>query len=287
MSDDRRDYSVSRNDGFSSISTEELENLIGNLLLDSNADYELMNELLEVYETRDGVPEIDIDAAWERFTRDYSGQGEIYLTEDADNPIQTSSRGRLRRRRRLPKHLLRYSLITAAVLAFIVLPVTGVNTYAYSLSALRSIVQWTRENFWFNSEELPAQANEELAYLYDALEEHGITERLLPTWIPEGYSLADQSIFELASGNFFYARFKNEKNALFIQISIPSDSTSVQYEWSGENISSYNRNGIEHHIMMNEGKVCVAWTNMSYECIISGDITVDDVRRMINSIYER
>ena len=91
MSDNRRDYSVSQKESFCNVSTDELETLIGDLLLGNNTDYKLLGELLEIYEKRDGVPDIDVDAAWETFKCDYMGQGEIYLTEDADNLFQIDS----------------------------------------------------------------------------------------------------------------------------------------------------------------------------------------------------
>jgi hypothetical protein len=106
MSDNRRDGSVSRNESFSNVSTEDLGNLIGSLLLDNNADYKLLSELLDVYEKRGGVPDIDVDAAWEVFKQDYMGQGETYLTEDSDNPAQTNSRGRVHNKHIRLKNLL-------------------------------------------------------------------------------------------------------------------------------------------------------------------------------------
>ena len=70
-------------DELANISTSDLEALIGELL-DAGTNYEKLNELLEEYETRDGVPHVDVGAAWERFKRDYMGQGETYLTSDGD-----------------------------------------------------------------------------------------------------------------------------------------------------------------------------------------------------------
>jgi len=63
---------------YSGFNTEQLEELIGGLITGDNPDLELLDELLEIYGGREGVPEIDVGAAWERFIRGYSGQGEIY-----------------------------------------------------------------------------------------------------------------------------------------------------------------------------------------------------------------
>lgn len=81
---DRRDSSVDSKCFFDGISTRDLEVLIGEVLLDDDADHVFLSELLEVYDKREGVPDIDVDAAWSRFVCDHMGQGEIYLTDDPD-----------------------------------------------------------------------------------------------------------------------------------------------------------------------------------------------------------
>ena len=287
MSGNRCDDSESLKKDFSNMSTEELEDLIGDLLLDNDANYELVNELLEAYEKREGVPNIDVDAAWERFKQDYSGQGEIYLTEDADNFIQAESHevthGKPSRRRRL----LRYGLVAAAILAFIILPIAGVNTYAYGLSALQSFVQWTKETFWFDALETPTQINPELVSLHDALKEFGINELLAPTWIPEGFSIYDFSVSDTPAQIFITSSFRYSAKSLIIQIVSLSDSSLSFYEKSGEDVSIYRRNGIDHHIIINEEKISVVWMSENNKCYITGDITKDEIKKIIDSIYER
>jgi hypothetical protein len=168
MSDGRRDYSVSRNESFTNISTNDLENIIGCLLLDNNSDYELMNELLEVYEKRDGVPEIDTDAAWERFNRDYSGQGEIYLTEDADNPTQTNNCGKSSNRPRNKRSWLRRGLVAAV--ALIVIAALFFNTTAIGASLWQEILRWGRETLGFSNNVSQTNSNEDLENLNNTSE---------------------------------------------------------------------------------------------------------------------
>jgi hypothetical protein len=47
------------------------------------------------------------------------------------------------------------------------------------------------------------------------------------------------------------------------------------------------RDGIEHYMMTHNGKVSVVWMNDNYECQIAGDITADEAKKMIDSVYER
>ena len=71
-----------------------------------------------------------------------------------------------------------------------------------------------------------------------------------------------------------------------IQIISFNGSTSSLYEID-EGVVIYMRNGIDHSIAPNDEKVMAYWNNGNYECYIIGDITIEDVERMINSIYER
>ena len=40
------------------------------------------------------------------------------------------------------------------------------------------------------------------------------------------------------------------------------------------------------YTMQNAGRECAVWTNGPFECNISGDISMDELSQMINSIYE-
>ena len=51
-------------------------------------------------------------------------------------------------------------------------------------------------------------------------------------------------------------------------------------------MSVYERDGIEHYIMTNNRQINAVWTNKNYECSIGGDISEDELRKMIDSIYE-
>jgi len=49
----------------------------------------------------------------------------------------------------------------------------------------------------------------------------------------------------------------------------------------------YERNGIEHYVMTNYAQVSAVWLFENYEFVISGNVTEDEMKMIINSIYER
>jgi len=279
---------VSEQKPFSSISTEELEKLIGDLILEKNADYELIDELLEEYGKREGVPEIDVDAAWERFVSDYSGQDEIYLTEDADNPPQTNN---IEITKTMPRGKGRRLLQRGIAAALIIIFAFVSTTIAIGVSRWQKTGQWTSEIFWFTTLVAPLQMNEALIPLHDALQDHGITSRVAPKWIPDGFVLVASETFETPIHVTFWHLFEYSSKSMTVQIIAFDDLTHVNYEMvdegEGDSVSVYRRSGIDHFIMDNRGKVSIKWTHENYECYIVGDFTVIEAENIINSVYER
>ena len=45
-------------------------------------------------------------------------------------------------------------------------------------------------------------------------------------------------------------------------------------------------NGVLHYLMKNNETYSVAWTNGNIEGHIQGDLSVDDLKKMVDSIYE-
>jgi len=180
-------------------------------------------------------------------------------------------------------HLL-YRVAIAAV--FIVLATLLFASTALGGNYFRSLVKWGRETFRFVDGSTPVYLNEGLVSLHDALDEFGITEKLAPHWIPDGFELVEFSVTDLPGLTSFVSYFEDGSKVLTVSIVSATDSFVVVYEKTGEDYSVYTRNGIEHHIMKNEGKLVIAWKNMDYECSVSGDINTREVNRIIDSIYE-
>jgi len=97
----------------------------------------------------------------------------------------------------------------------------------------------------------------------------------------------DSSVFDTPAQLTFCFLFADGTKELTIQIVSQNDLTSVVYEKTGDDIELYKRNGIEHHIVDNEEAISIVWFYKNYECVIAGDFTVENARKIIYSIYER
>ena len=51
-------------------------------------------------------------------------------------------------------------------------------------------------------------------------------------------------------------------------------------------VTDYEINGMHHDMVSNYENNLVAWTNENVECIIQGDLSMDELKQMIDSIYK-
>jgi len=283
MSDNRQDNFAEKQKSFSNLRSEDIEKLIDGVFADDDIDAELLDELLEIYDKLDDVPAIDTDAALERFKSDYIGQDEIYRTENADNTTQTGNVKkdiRPHNQRRMP----RYRYIAAVIIITILALLYGTPVGA---SVRLTIATWTSETFSFGQRRFDTQINPELGSLHTALVDNGVTEKLAPTWLPDGFVLFDFIVSKSPNQTVINAMLRADTKEITIHIVILRGISTYSYEKDENAIEVYPHNGIDHYIMTNISKTNAVWATKNYECIISGDITVDEVKQMIDSIYER
>ena len=120
--------------------------------------------------------------------------------------------------------------------------------------------------------------------LQDALAKENITEKLVPMWLPEGYKSKDLNVMTSPKGRTFYAIFEKEEAELVINIRQTIGTPANQIETSDDLIEIYTVNGIDYYIFSNNAKLQAAWSIGEFECIIGGNIALEEMKKMINSI---
>jgi len=241
--------------------------------------------------------QITPEEAWVEFQSEYSDNESAYSACAFDEGVQTNKHSKnattqtrtisVSVEQRKPRRLIYLKRVALIAAAFIIISTVFINTTAYGATVWQSIALWGRETFGFTETVVPNQLDERLQSLHDALTEHGVTELLVPTWIPEGFELIDLYVEELPGQTVFVSLFEDCEKALVVEIISSSFQTSSYYEKSGGDVTVYRRNGIEHHIILNMERIVVAWQNKNYEGSISGDITSGEAEKIIDSIYER
>lgn len=181
----------------------------------------------------------------------------------------------------------------AAVLAVVLILAVGttVTVKAFRIDILSKIASWTKDIFQFSDSpqgEVPTEPemenNLELKSLQDALDQHMITEKLAPKWLPEGYVNTALRVMDSPKGRTIYASYENNDERLIITIRQTIGVQANQVEKNDDLLEVYVANGTEYYIFSNTETLQAAWSIGEFECIIGGKITLEEIKMMINSI---
>lgn len=191
-----------------------------------------------------------------------------------------------------PKRKIFIATRAAAVIAAVISLAT-IASYAAGYDIWASIATWTEETFVFRNNApvespLLTSPSSELHSLEQALEEYGITEKLVPSYIPEGYEISDFLVNDINSCIALYEYLENEDgNVIKVSIVIYNNIVSrPHYSKDIGNPEKYISGDITHYIMSNTGEYLATWENGLYEGNISGLKEETELKKMIDSIYE-
>ena len=181
----------------------------------------------------------------------------------------------------------------AAVLAIaLVLTVgTTLTAKAFHIDIWSRFANWTKEVFQFtenpqetNASKLEPEHSLEIKSLQDALVQQNITESLVPSWLPEGSVNKEVKVKSSPRVITISAMFEKEEELLIITIRQKIGVPANQVETSDDLIEIYTVNGIDYYIFSNNANLQAAWSIGEFECIIGGNITLEEMKKMINSI---
>lgn len=285
------------------LSTKELQEILrADVDSPGRGDDEAIFYILEVMEKREqehpsgSFP--DLDACWQEFQTIYhtpEGEGQsLYPAEDPDEaPAGAAPAGKPRRR------VLRRWVLAAALLALLIaslaIPVAGYD------NLLEMIGHWTSEQFTF----MTADREDESGLITDSedsaetdvgaelrqvLQEYGITENVVPTWMPDGFEQVGevlvQEYAEFGRNEFFVA-YSDGSNSCTINITQTVDPVQGRtYEKISGSPEPYISGNIEHYIIQNTDSTMAAWYIQNLECSITATFSRPDMERVIDSIYE-
>lgn len=189
---------------------------------------------------------------------------------------------------RQPRRWLRSLSAVAAALAIVVMCSVTANAWGFDIWG--TVAKWTQETFSFgNGSELhltepTVEGPGEMSALQQELVKQKIQTPLVPAWFPEGYELADVRVDETPVQLTIIAIYRNGEQEIKIQIRRYLGADPQLVEKSGSLVEVYEADGITYYIFSNYGQLRAAWINESYECYISGELTVEEAKRMIDSI---
>ena len=191
---------------------------------------------------------------------------------------------------RFPNRILR--TVAAVLVAVLILAVgTSITAEAFHIDIWGKFASWTKEIFQFADKSQgttvanPEKENNlELKSLHDALAQEEVTEKLVPTWMPEGYKNIDLKITSSPRVRNINAVYEKEGSDLIIKIRQTIGVQAPQTEKNDDFLEMYVVDGVEYYIFSNTETLQAAWSIGEFECIIGGNITLEEMKKMIDSI---
>jgi hypothetical protein len=252
---------------------------------DGDIDLDLIDAYLDAINTKETLPFNSLDP--EESFAIFSEKHALLFDENTTTAPKAS-----RRIHSLPRK------IAVAILA----AVLGCSAIASAsgFDIFGAVAQWTKDFFSFGSsasiadvsdKHSPQDLNTEYASIQEALDELAINEEIVPHWLPGGFKLNDIETSIMQNSTKIRATFECDdgRNFRFTirHFATVEDALKANVEKTEENVEAYTVNNIPHYILSNTQNQKATWLNNSTLAIISGDLSEEEIKTMIDSIYER
>ena len=205
-----------------------------------------------------------------------------YMPEtDHDDPVPEQ----VQKPGKLALSWMRGLVAAAAVIAIVVLG--SVTAKAFGVDIWKAVVQWTQETFHFG-EWGDTNPKETASYtsLQEALADNEITDPIVPTWIPDGYQLEAVEVSHSPIKCTYRAKYVNDERFIIITVQDHLDKYPVYVEQSEGLVEEYTLKGVTYYLFDNNQRTQAVWIIDSFECRITGELTIEELKIMIDSIVK-
>lgn len=212
--------------------------------------------------------------AWESFQQNYA-------PEKAPSEGKKSAGKSIRWLRRL----------TAAVAAVVLVVLLPLTAEAFSWKDVWNVVaKWAKETFSFVGSEAATVSEPvpdydgECTSLQELLRKNKIDPSIVPTWIPDGFALGRIEKDVTPTQEIYRAFYSNDNKELKIRVQTFLGEEPDKIEINKELVEIYEFSGLQFYIFSNMNQIRAVWATDSYQCNISGTLTIEELKSMINSI---
>ena len=277
-------------------STEQLEEMIrADLHNREGGQEELIDHILEViaHRRQDSGESGGADRALESFYEHYntpegSSRSLYPCMEPAASTEQEPPDTHRTRHRRRTRFIWPVSI--AACIVLIITP--RVMGYENLFTLLG---QWTDSILFFqepnSTEDSEATTGTEslqtFATLEEAISAFGITEKVVPSCFPDGFTVQNVSGYEgLETGQIeIQALYTNAEGARITLFYTCGGTASLQiYEKADQEAEVYFQKGVAYYLFANAGENAAVWSVGELQCSIYTDISMDTLKKIIETI---
>lgn len=105
----------------------------------------------------------------------------------------------------------------------------------------------------------------------------------VPTWLPTGFAIQSSESYDSNGETTCRIVFQNKKRSISL-VAAGSSLTIAQEHDPEREISVYESNGRNYTVYSNTGQSSAVWTDGAVEISLFGDISEQDIKRMLDSI---
>lgn len=127
--------------------------------------------------------------------------------------------------------------------------------------------------------------NPGLQEVYDAVTELGVTDPVVPMWLPDGSDLNELSIFTSPMSTGVYASFFCQDREIIYKLNVYEGEPAHQFYRDETYYDSYERNGATYRITRNNDYFIVVWSKENIECSIAIYCNEEILQKILGSIY--
>lgn len=227
------------------------------------------------------------DAAqqWNEFQAFYAPEEDLLPEEERNAPMNHAQKAPSETHHHRLRKILRVGLTAAAIAACLF--GTMVVAQAAGIDVFGAIGRWTEETFHFSSPAAAARNQSYFEAIDQALNSCGIEEDLAPTWFPDGFEMEEPTISHTAAWDCINTTFSNHELFFCIIITNYFDEHSlsfVTFEKDNTPVEEYTSMGKSFYIFSNLDSTTATCANGCLLIEISGDLSVKQIKSIIDSI---
>ena len=184
--------------------------------------------------------------------------------------------------------------IVACLVLFFSATVAVAN--AFGFNPVKMIVSWKEDTFNMSSQNGSDIIQNDSALSgvsFDKLEDAILDIKptpMLPVWIPEGFTFKYAEKYERNSNIDLLLYYEdNNKNIIFDFTIYKNTDINAEneayFEKDSSDVEIYEKNGVNHYIFSNINQIQAVWTKLNVIYNVSGDISSDEVKKIIDTMY--
>lgn len=127
--------------------------------------------------------------------------------------------------------------------------------------------------------------NPGLQQVYEAVVELGITDPVVPMWLPEGYELVELEKTTTRTKTKIHASFEWLGHVLIYKIEMYEINITHKYYKDASIFKVKEYGGFTHNVLQNNDMLVAIWTRDNVECFLTIDCQEDTLYEILKSIY--